>query len=919
MKQSQLLTWLVICFIVCFLHPAQSFSTSNNIGLAGARSATTAINAWPLHRHYAGQTNPNFSVTKLSASELSEDGSSKEDGLFPRSRGLRKSFTEWRRFMVASMTKLAQWKKMKQFRSYFACAVLSFSMLSVAQNRVNNYIEYGASTVSTPAIELVQPTMNTRGGSVSEATKKSAFSFSRGGDKKQSASQKGSIEKDIAQAGKATGRTIKEALQDLRAYMRGPKSDTLIVLLATALVTPLCKRWGTNPILGFLASGMLLGPNGFGVIRGIHTTEVFAELGIVFFLFEMGIELSVERLMQMRKDVFGLGLGQFLLTGLAIGGIGGMLGLPPAAQVVVGGGLALSSSAFVLQLLKDKNQLATRFGKAAFGILLFQDLAVVPLLVVTPILAGGGSGLVAAVGSAVLKAGLALGSIALAGRYLLNGLFRTVASAKSQEAFLALVLLTVLSMSFMTEGLGLSNTLGAFLAGVMLSDTKYRYQVEADIAPFRGILLGLFFVTVGYEIDLRLIASRLPVVGGLVIGIMALKTAITTLLSLAFGLSLPTSLQTGLILSQGGEFAFVTFGLARSLGILDVPTTKLLLTSASLTMAMTPFLATFGGKMAKKLEENSDFTHYLGQDMDAEEIKNSDEFAVVVGYGQVGKVVCNLLDRKLFKYFVLDVDPNKAIQARNSGLPIFFGDIGRPEVAEAFNVGKAKIVIVCIADKQQVTRVVIALRRQYPDLKIFCRAVDADHRTRLQNTLNVAAMVPVLPEDTIMMTLPFGSAVLRSLGVAPEEVTAIIETKKREILLARSSLVMDEEAMLAQLGITNADEEDPAVREKLMDKAAAQRRRQALSKSPFVAEVIEDACPESLCIDEDEEIIDAEIVTTTQSDEEKVKSTKLAGEVEAGKASVETVAAAATTTTTKTTPVVPNENGPFKNETDAFQ
>lgn len=684
---------LALCiFALLFLKNVDAFSTSKSSSFSTQAHVSRGIIESPIHRHSIITSRAVTKVsTALSATNLSED-INEENGLFQRTRGIRKAFLKFRNGMTKMMASLSKWNSTKQFKSLMFAAVLSFSMFTVSQNKVENYVDSGATT-TIPAIERVQPNLNPRGGSSTLSTSDRLHDFSIFRPKaksitetiapKQSNFRKNAkgVEDGIAQAGKATGRTIKEALNDLGKYMRGPKSDALIVLLATALITPLCKRMGTNPILGFLASGMLLGPNGFGFIRGIHTTEVFAELGIVFFLFEMGIELSVERLMQMRKDVFGLGLGQFLLSGLAVGLFGGLLGLPANSQVVVGGGLALSSSAFVLQLLKDKNQLATRFGKAAFGILLFQDLAVVPLLVVTPILAGGGSGLVAAVGSAVLKAGLALGSIAFAGRYLLNGLFRTVAAAKSQEAFLGLVLLTVLSMSFMTEGLGLSNTLGAFLAGVMLSDTKYRYQVEADIAPFRGILLGLFFVTVGYEIDLRLIASQLPVVGGLVLGILAVKTAITTALSLAFGLSLPTSLQTGMILSQGGEFAFVAFGLARSLGILDAATTKLLLTSASLTMALTPFLASFGAKLAKKLEEDSDFTHYLGQDTDATEIKNSDKFAVVVGYGTVGKTVCNLLDKKLIKYVGLEVDPNKAIQARNSGLPVFYGDIGRPEVA----------------------------------------------------------------------------------------------------------------------------------------------------------------------------------------------------------------------------------------------
>jgi len=629
----------------------------------------------------------------------------------------------------------------------------------------------------------------------------------RGGAAKKTVSKTAAVEEVATQ----TRKTFKDAISDLNKYMKGPKSDTLFLLFATALITPLCKMAGTSPILGFLASGMLLGPNGFGVISGIHTTETLAELGIVFFLFEMGIELSVERLKSMKKDVFGLGLSQYTVTAVVLGLAAKFLGgLSGPASVVVGGALSLSSSAFVLQLIKDKKELATRFGKASFGVLLLQDLAVVPLLVATPILAGNGS-LAGALGGAVVKAFMALSGIALAGRFALNPLFKTVAAANSQEAFLGVILLTVLGMSFLTEGLGLSNTLGAFLAGVLLSETKYRYQVEADIAPFRGILLGLFFVTVGFEIDVGLIMNNLPVVSAIVAGILGLKAGILTMLAKAFGLSNPNAVRTGLVLSQGGEFAFVAFGLAKSCGILDVATTKMLLTCVSLTMALTPFLDSMGGKIAKKLEEGNDFTHYMGQDDEALEItaESSDSgFVVVVGYGIVGKVVCDLLDKKFIKYVGMEKDPKKAIQARNKGLPVFFGDIGRPEVAEAFNVGKAKAVIVCIADKAECTRAVIALRRLYPDKAIFARAKDADHAKRLQSTLDVAAMVPILPEDNLLLTLPFGGAVLRSLGAPAEEVNYILAEQRRELLSGKELEKFEEETVLAQLGVEKREEED---------------------------------------------------------------------------------------------------------------
>jgi len=394
------------------------------------------------------------------------------------------------------------------------------------------------------------------------------------------------------------------ALKGLASYMKGPKADTMLLLLTTALNTPLCKMVGTSPILGYIFLGLLFGPNGLSLVKDIHTTEMMADFGIVFFLFEMGIHLDFKTLMSMRRDVFGLGGSQFLITAAFVAAICKFgFGLSTAAQIVLGGGLALSSSAFVLQLLKDKDQMSTTFGRSSFGVLLLQDLAVVPLLVVTPILAGGGGGLIDALGSAGLKATIALSAIAFVGKFLLNPFFDAVAKTKSQEAFVGAILSTVLGMSFLTEGLGLSNTLGAFLAGILLSETKHRHQIETEIAPFRGILVGLFFFSVGFEIDLQLIGARPGLIAAIVLGIAALKAAIASTLGLLFGLEKGTALRLGLILSQGGEFAFVAFRLARSCGIFSDELTKMMLTSVSLTMGLTPFLDDVGAKMAIDLDE----------------------------------------------------------------------------------------------------------------------------------------------------------------------------------------------------------------------------------------------------------------------------------------------------------------------------
>ena len=306
----------------------------------------------------------------------------------------------------------------------------------------------------------------------------------------------------------------------------------------------------------------------------------------------------------MKKDVFGLGLSQVLVTATLVAGIAKLCGQSSAAMIVLGGGIALSSSAFVLQLLKDKEQLETRHGKASLGVLIMQDLAVVPLLVVTPLLAGGGG---TNMGKAFAKAGaafvMALSVLAGCAKFVFDPLFDMVVSAHNQEAFVGLILATVLGMSFLTEGLGLSNTLGSFVSGMILAASKHKEKIEAEISPFRGVLVGLFFFSVGFEIDLGLISSKLGLVTSIVLGIMALKGVVITALCQLFGLTLAQSTRSGFLLSEVSEFAFVAFRMARSHGILDEDTTKLMLTAVSLTMALTPFAEESGAKIATSLEK----------------------------------------------------------------------------------------------------------------------------------------------------------------------------------------------------------------------------------------------------------------------------------------------------------------------------
>jgi len=444
-------------------------------------------------------------------------------------------------------------------------------------------------------------------------------------------------------------------------------------------------------------------------VSDVATTTKLAEFGVVFFLFEMGLELELERLKSVGRDAFRLGGAQFALTSLVFGAVATAFGASGPAAIVLGGGLALSSSAFVIQLLSEKGELATRFGRASFGILLFQDIAVVPLLVVTPLLGGSsGAALGAALRVAAIKSASALAIIFVTGRLLLQRVFQLVASARDQTAFLAITLLTVLSMSAFTQALGLSDTLGAFLAGVLLAESKYRYQIEADIAPFRGLLLGLFFVTTGFSIDLPppltssllvcclglffvttgfsidlpLALASAPTVVGLALALHLSKTAIVAAICTANQMKPAAALRSGLLLSQGGEFAFVIFGLAQTHGILPVGQVKLMLTVVVLSMFLTPFLNELGASLSTRLEKARGG---LVLQPDSEDIDKG-EYVLVCGFGRVGQAVCELLTARLVRYKAFDMDPYRVAEARELGLPVFYGDACRPDVLRSFNL-----------------------------------------------------------------------------------------------------------------------------------------------------------------------------------------------------------------------------------------
>ena len=531
--------------------------------------------------------------------------------------------------------------------------------------------------------------------------------------------------------------------------------EALIFLLAAVLVAPLFERFKSSPVLGFLVAGMLIGPHALGLVAESATTRRLGELGVVFLLFTIGLELSIERLKVMRRYVFGLGTAQVLLTGLVFTLAATFAGLGTGAAIVVGGGLALSSTAVVLQLLSERGELATRFGRVCVAILLLQDLAVVPMLTLVPALGNEEVSILRAIGGAVLKAAAVLAVVLVVGRLVLRPLFRLVAASHSPELFAAMTLLLLLGTSWLTGQAGLTIGLGGFLAGAMLAETEYRHQVAADIQPFRGILLALFFMTVGMSVDLGILFAEIALIGLLVAALIVVKLAVVFALCRGFGLRGGPSLNAGLMLAQGGEFAFLMFALATANGILDAATGAVLFALVAVSMGLTPVLAAIGARIAARIARHP---AQEAQDWGSETTELRDH-VVVAGFGRVGRAVCRMLAEGDVPYVALDLDADRVARAHAQGLPVYYGDAARPEVLRGARVAHARAAVLTMDDPVAAERAAAGLRSSFPDIPIFARARDKAHRERLE-TAGATGIV----HETLGLSLELGGAVLKAIA-----------------------------------------------------------------------------------------------------------------------------------------------------------
>jgi len=545
--------------------------------------------------------------------------------------------------------------------------------------------------------------------------------------------------------------------------------DILILLAAAIIAVSVFRRLGLGSVLGYLVAGAVVGPWGFGFISRIEEIRYIAEFGVVFLLFIIGIELKPARLWEMRHMVFGLGTAQVVVTGLVICGVALLLNQPLKTAIIIGFGLALSSTAFALQILNERGEIGESHGRTAFSILLLQDLAVVPLLTLVSLLAVE-TPLLEGLELALLEAVLVIGFVILAGRYLLSPVLRLVAVSRTAEVFTAAALFAVLGTAWLMEEAGLSLALGAFLAGLMMAESSYRHQVVADIQPFRGILLGLFFMAVGMSVDFGLLGQHGAMIAGLVVALLLIKSVILWVLCRLMGVSTADAIRVALLLSQSGEFGFVIFGLATISGILADHYFHILTLLIALTMAMTPLMANLGEYIQRRMTSEAD-----RHDVSTDHIEPGQPHVIIAGFGRVGRRVSRILQAMNVPYLAIDSNADSVLVGRRDGFSVFYGDASKVDVLKAAGAGQAS-ALVCTLDRTgPAVNLVRILRQQYPDITIHARGRDRNHCEQLLKAGATRAI-----SETLESSMQISAAVLDTMGILEEDAAALIESIRME-------------------------------------------------------------------------------------------------------------------------------------------
>nr|WP_307731264.1 cation:proton antiporter [Massilia agilis] len=549
------------------------------------------------------------------------------------------------------------------------------------------------------------------------------------------------------------------------------------------ILIPTLQRLRINQVLGFLAVGTLVGPFGLGLLApqvpllGYLTfpsgegVSMLAELGVLFLMFMIGLELSAARLWAMRRWVFGAGAAQVVASALLIGGAAWLLGQGPVASMILGLVLSLSSTAVVMQLMGEQQATGTRLGQAAFAVLMLQDLAVVPILILIGALGTGGTdGVLMAALGAMLKAGVAIALIYLAGGRVIHPLFRAFARHRQPDVFMALILLSTFGIASLSAMFGLSMALGALIAGLLLAETEFKHEVELMVEPFKGLLMGLFFMSVGMNMDARQIVQAPLWLAGAVVGLVALKAIVVTLLFRIGRLSWGRAIEGGLLLGQGGEFAFIVIGYAVTSKLLDPGLGARVMLAVGLSLFITPLLARIGRSIGERWESKE---HEEAAQLDDSALEGARGRIIIAGFGRVGQQLAKLLADQGIEYVAFENNAKLVSKLHAQGIPVYFGNAARSELLKRVHADEAPAIVLTMDHPASALQAVRGIRREFPHVRLFVRSRDEKHA----RALRLAGASVVVPE-TLEASLQLSAFVLESVGLEERLVDRIINQER---------------------------------------------------------------------------------------------------------------------------------------------
>lgn len=549
----------------------------------------------------------------------------------------------------------------------------------------------------------------------------------------------------------------------------------LILLISSVFAVAIFRAFNLPAMLAYFLVGLALGPHTFGLLPDSEASREFAEFGIVFLMFSIGLEFSLPQLYAMRKKVLGLGGGQVVVTLIVTMAISNLAGLSWPAAFVIGAALAMSSTAIVSKILAERIDLNSRHGRLSIGVLLFQDIAVVPMLVLIPALGMANSNLANVLGIALLKAVAMLALLFTVGKWLINPWFNLVAGQRSRELFVMNVLMVTLLLAYATKLAGLSYALGAFIAGMLISETKFRYQVESDISPFRDILLGLFFISVGMLLNLEQIYQNFSLILLILFGFILMKALIVAAIVRASKYEAGVAIRTAVILAQAGEFSFVILALGAEHNLISGAALQSVLAAALLSMVIAPFLIQINGKIARKLVGSYTRNSSNIVEKIEESSKHLQDHVVICGYGRSGQYLGRFLREENIPYIALDIDPARVLEAAAAGENVMFGDAARRVVLKAAGCERAKALIISYADNRAAMKILHIAQESYPQLPVIVRTVDDSHMEQLR-AAGAAEVVPEILEGSLMLA----SHALMLLGVPLNRVVKRIRLFREE-------------------------------------------------------------------------------------------------------------------------------------------